>query len=256
RLDAGRASDFDQVRARAQLARTRAQLPALQSGIRAAMHRIAVLTGEQPAALIDTLASGAALPETLPVIPLDSPGDVLRRRPDIAAAERRLAAATARIGVATADLFPRFTLGGLIASVAGESQDLFSGAVESRFIALGVDWSFLDRGRVKARIEAADADSRAALARYQETVLLALEETETRLVAYRRGQERAEQMQRALENSERALTLARRRYEQGFVGYFEVLGAEQQLAGIRDEAARSRTRVSLAMVDLYRSLAG
>lgn len=256
RVEAGRGTEFDQVRARAQLERTRAELPTLQAGIRAAMHRIAVLTGQPPIALVDTLSPQGALPETLPVIPVDSPGDVLRRRPDIAAAERRLAAATARIGVATADLFPRFTLSGLIGSVASDTSDLFTGPAETRRVALGIDWTFLDHGRVKARIEAAGADSRAALASYQQTVLEALEETETRLVRYQRAQQREQRLERAMNNARKAVELARARYQEGFIGYFEVLTAEQEFTATRDAAVRSRTAVTLAMVDVYRSLAG
>ncbi|MFL1456612.1 efflux transporter outer membrane subunit [Marinobacter sp. GN3S48] len=256
RVGAGRGTEFDQVRARAQLERTRAELPTLQAGIRAAMHRIAVLTGQPPMALVETLSPPAELPEALPVIPVDSPGDVLRRRPDIAAAERRLAAATARIGVATADLFPRFTLSGLIGSVAADTSDLFTGPAESRRVALGIDWTFLDHGKVKARIEAAGADSRAALASYQQAVLEALEEAETRLVRYQRAQEREGRLQQAMTDAEKAVELARTRYEQGFIGYFEVLTAEQEFTATRDAAVRSRTAVTLAMVDVYRALVG
>ncbi len=256
RVKAGRGTEFDQVRARAQLERTRAELPTLQAGIRAAMHRIAVLTGQPPMALVDTLSPRGALPETLPTIPVDSPGEVLRRRPDIAAAERRLAASTARIGVATADLFPRFTLSGLIGSVAGDTNDLFTGPAETRRVALGIDWTFLDHDRVKSRIEAAGADSRAALASYQQTVLEALEEAETRLVRYQRAQQREERLEQAMNNAEHAVVLARARYEEGFIGYFEVLTAEQEFTATRDAAVRSRTAVTLAMVDVYRSLVG
>ncbi|HEY9119326.1 MAG TPA: TolC family protein, partial [Marinobacter sp.] len=256
RVGAGRGTEFDQVRARAQLERTRAELPTLQAGIRAAMHRIAILTGQPPMALVETLSLQRALPETLPEIPVDSPGDVLRRRPDIAAAERRLAAATARIGIATADLFPRFTLSGLIGTVAADTSDLFSGSAESRRVALGIDWTFLDHGRVKARIEAAGADSRAALANYQQTVLEALEEAETRLVRYQHAQQREKRLEQAMNNAEKAVELARARYEEGFIGYFEVLTAEQEFTATRDEAVRSRTAVTLAMVDVYRSLVG
>ncbi len=256
RVEAGRGTEFDQVRARAQLERTRAELPTLQAGIRAAMHRIAVLTGQPPMALVETLSPPVGLPEALPVIPVDSPGDVLRRRPDIAAAERRLAAATARIGVATADLFPRFTLSGLLGSVASDTSDLFTGPAESRRVALGIDWTFLDHGKVKARIEAAGADSRAALASYQQAVLEALEEAETRLVRYQRAQEREGRLQQAMTDAEKAVELARTRYEQGFIGYFEVLTAEQEFTATRDAAVRSRTAVTLAMVDVYRALVG
>ena len=256
RLDAGRGPDIDVVRARAQLERTSAELPRLQAGIRAAMHRIAVLTGQPPVALVDTLSPAVGLPEALPEIPVDSPGNVLRRRPDIAAAERRLAAATAREGVATADLFPRFTLAGLLGSVAADTSDLLSGPAESRRVVLGVDWTFLDHDRVRARIEAAGADSRAALASYQAAVLVALEEAETRLVRYQQAQEREDRLERAMTDAETAVELARTRYEQGLIGYFELLAAEQEFTTTRDQAVRSRTEVILAMVDVYRALVG
>ncbi|MBL3556057.1 MULTISPECIES: efflux transporter outer membrane subunit [Marinobacter] len=256
RVGAGRGTEFDQVRARAQLERTRAELPTLQAGIRAAMHRIAILTGQPPMALVETLSPQRALPETLPAIPVDSPGDVLRRRPDIAAAERRLAAATARIGIATVDLFPSFTLSGMIGSATADTSDLFTGPADTRRVALGIDWTFLDHGKVKARIEAAGADSRAALANYQQTVLEALEEAETRLVRYQRAQQREKRLEQAMNNAEKAVELARARYEEGFIGYFEVLTAEQEFTATRDAAVRSRTAVTLAMVDVYRSLVG
>lgn len=256
RVDAGRGTEFDKARAQVQLERTRAELPALQADIRAAMHRIAVLTGQPPLALVEQLSAQSGLPEVVPMIPVDTPGDVLRRRPDIAAAERRLAAATARIGVATADLFPRFTLSGLLSSVAVDSGDLFTGSAESRRVALGIDWTFLDHNRVKARIDAAGADNRAALASYQQTVLEALEEVETRLVRYQRAQQRDDRLAQAMNNAEKAVDLAHARYEEGFIGYFEVLTTEQEYVSTRDAAVRSRTEVILAMVDVYRSLMG
>lgn len=256
RVRAGQGTEFDQVRARTQLEQIRAELPNLQADIRAAMHRIAVLTGQSPTDLVESLSNQSSLPEILPVIPVDSPGEVLRRRPDIAAAERRLAAATARIGVATADMFPRFTLSGLLGSIATDTSDLFTASAETRRVALGIDWTFLNQGRVRARIEAAGAESRAALANYQQTVLDALEETETRLVRHQRAQEREKRLSLAMDNAERAVELARERYEEGLVGFFEVLDAEQEFIKVRNEAVRSRTAVILAMVDVYRSLAG
>lgn len=256
RVDAGRDTEFDRVRARAQLERAQAALPTLNAEIRATMHRIAVLTGRTPAELIDTLSTEQALPTAVPAIPVDSPVAVMRRRPDIAAAERRLAAATARIGVAVADLFPRFTLGGLLGSMAVDTGDLFSGPAESRNMTLGIDWTFLDHGRVQARIDAADAESRAALADYRQTVLLALEEAETRLVYYDRLQQHRRHMLQAEAEARQAVALARTRYESGLIGYFEVLSAEQELASARDAAVRSRTAEVVAMVDVYRALAG
>ncbi|MGB1409655.1 TolC family protein, partial [Alloalcanivorax venustensis] len=256
RVGAGRGTAFDEVRAISQLEATRAVIPDLQAAVRARMFRIAVLTGQTPGALVDELAPPAPLPESLPVIPVGSPGEVLRRRPDIRAAERRLAAASARIGVATADLFPSFSLDALIGSVASDSGDLFSAGAETRRVALGVDWTFLDFGRVRSRIDAADADSQAALANYEQTVLLALEETETQLVRYARSRERSERLGAATDAAGEAAELARTRYRQGFIGFFEVLAAEQELIDTRDALIESRTAETLAMVNIYRALAG
>lgn len=256
RVDAGRGTEFDRVRARAQVERTRAGLPALRAEIAAAMHRIALIIGQPPTALVDLLAPARELPGERPVIAAGTPGELLRRRPDIVAAERRVAAATARVGVAAAELFPRFTLSGLLGTVAGDTSDLFSGSSESSRVALGIDWSFLDRGRVQARIDAADAESREAIANYRQAVLLALEATETRLVRYQRSQQRTALLDGAVEQAERAVDLARTRHERGYIDYFEVLLAEQELIAARNEAVRSRTDEVLAMVDVYRALAG
>jgi len=256
RVDAGRGTRFDRVRAQAQLERARAQLPLIEADIRSAMHRIAVLTGQTPSTLIETLSRVQALPMSQPTIAVDSPADVLRRRPDVAAAERRLAAATARIGVAVADLFPRFTLGGLIGSVAADTGDLFTGPAESRRVALGIDWTFLDFHKVQARIDAADAESQAALAQYQQAVLTALEETENRLVFYDRVQRRVNYLQKAETEAREATELARSRYHDGFIGYFEVLQAEQELALARESTVQAKTSEIVAMVNVYRALAG
>ncbi len=256
RVEAGRGTDFDRVRARAQLERIRAELPLLDSEIRAVMHRIAVIAGQPPAHLVSWLSAPRGLPEARPVISPGTPGELLRRRPDIAAAERRVAAATARIGVAAADLYPRFTLSGLLGTVAGDAGDLFSSGSESRRAVLGIDWSFLDRNRVQARINAADAATREAIADYRQVVLSALEATETRLVRYHRSQSRTDLLRGAARSAERAVELARSRFERGYIGYFEVLSAEQELVAARVEAVRSRTDEVLAMVDLYRALAG
>lgn len=255
RLQAGRGTEFDRVRAEAQLETTRAALPGLQAAIGTQMHRIAVLAGHPPAALHGLLREASPLPEILPTIPVGSPGEALRRRPDIRAAERRLAAATSRVGMATADLFPRFTLDGLLGASTGDGQ-LFSREAESRRIALGIDWTFLDTSRVRARINAADAQSRAALAHYQQTVLLALEETETQLLRHQHYQHRTATLMRAATAAEKARQLAQARYQQGFIGYIEVLNAEQEVIAARDALLNSRTAEVLAMVGVYRALAG
>lgn len=256
RLDAGRSTRFDIRRAEAQLERTRAVLPQLDADVRVQMHRIAVLTGRAPGELIPQLSSPQPLPTELPVISPGTPGDILRRRPDIRAAERQLAAATADIGVVTADLYPHFSLNALIGSVALDGGDLFTGSAESRSIGLGIDWSFLNFGRVRSRIDAADADAQAALANYRQVILDALEETENRLVRYARAQQRTERLTASAAAARDAADLARTRYEQGYIGYFEVLDAEREQLNSENALEQGRTASVLAMVNLYRALAG
>lgn len=256
RLDAGRGTEFDRVRAQAELDALRAAVPQRRADVQLSLHRLAVLTGQPPAALNEQLAAPQELPPMNARIPVGTPADVLRRRPDIQAAERRLAAATARIGVATADLFPRFTLGALLGSVVGSDGDLFTAGAESRSVTLGIDWTFLDVEGVRARIAAADATGAERLAQYQQAVLLALEETENGLVRYRHAQERSRWLLASSEAAQAAVDQARLRYEQGYIEYFEVLDAEQQLTGVRSDLVQSRIETATAMVSVYRSLAG
>jgi NodT family efflux transporter outer membrane factor (OMF) lipoprotein len=256
RFDAGRGTEFDTSRARAQLEATLSRVPALEAAVAVGMHRLAVLTGRTPDALIAELEPQRDLP-ALPVrLDAGTPGEVLRRRPDVAAAEQRLHAATARIGVATADLFPRFTLGGLIGSQAIDSSALFERGSETRLVALGIDWSFLDIGRVRARIAASDADAAGELARYEQAVLLALEDTENALVRYGRARIEDQHLERAALDSARAARLARVRFEAGAADLFEVLDAERTQLQAQDAFADGRTRSVTGAVALYKALAG
>lgn len=256
RLAAGRGIELDVVRARAQLEGTLARIPALEAETAVAMHRIAVLTGREPGALVARLEAPAPAPALPERVPVGTPGELLRRRPDILAAERQLAAATARIGVATADLFPRFTLGGLVGSQAADVGDLFGRDSETRVVALGIDWTFLDAGRVRARIAAADADADADLARYQQVVLLALEEAENAMVRYARVQQEQAHLEQAAEASAAAARLARLRFDGGAADFLHVLDAERGQLEAEDRMAQGRTRAAVALVALYRSLAG
>jgi NodT family efflux transporter outer membrane factor (OMF) lipoprotein len=256
RLDAGRGTEFDTARARAQLEATSSRIPALEAQLAFDMHRLGVLVGRTPDALVAQLEPSRPLPALPAKLDAGTPGELLRQRPDIAAAEQRLHAATARIGVATADLFPRFTLGGLIGSQAIDTNMLFERSSETRFVALGIDWSFLDIGRVRARIAAADADAEGELARYEQTVLLALEETENALVRYARARTEDAHLERAAADSATAARLARVRFDAGAVDLFEVLDAERTQLQAQDAFAASRTRSAVGAVSLYVALAG
>ncbi|HIC7209644.1 TPA: TolC family protein, partial [Burkholderia stabilis] len=184
-----------------------------------------------------------------------TPGDLLRRRPDVAAAEARLHAATARVGVATADLFPRFTLSGLLGS-ATSSYGFFRAGSDTNLIALGIDWSFLDVGRVRARIAASDAEAAGQLAQYRQTVLGALEETENALLRVARTRDETAHLVRAADDSARAAQLAQARFSAGAIDYYEVLDAQRTLLQAQDAAADGRMRSAASTVALYKALAG
>lgn len=256
RFDAGRGTEFDTSRASAQLEATRSRVPALEAQVAVTMHRLAVLTGRTPDALIAELEQQQPLPPLPARIDAATPGDLLRKRPDVAAAEQRLHSATARIGVATADLFPRFTLGGLIGSQAIDSSALFERSSETRLVALGIDWSFLDIGRVRARIKAADAEAEGELARYEQTVLLALEDTENALVRHARARVEDRHLEQAALDSAKAAQLARVRFEAGAADLFEVLDAERTQLQAQDAFADGRARSVNSAVALYKALAG
>ena len=256
RLSAGRGTDFDTSRARAQLESTLARVPALEAAVAVTQHRLAVLTGNAPGALISELDAPASLPTLPDRLDPGTPGELLRRRPDVIAAEERLHAATARIGVATADLFPRFTLAGLIGTQAFDSSALFERDSETRLVALGVDWSFLDVGRVRARIAATDANASGALAGYEQAVLLALEDTENALVVFAHARIEDQHLERAATDSARAAQLARVRFDAGATDLLDVLDAERTQLSSQDAFADARTRTATALVGLYRALAG
>lgn len=256
RYEAGQGTEFDTSRARAQLASTQARIPALEAAIATDMHRIAVLTGRTPDSLIAVLDTPVPLPDLPDSVEAGTPGDLLRRRPDIVAAESRLAAASARIGVATADLFPRFTLSGLIGSQAIDTDALFERDSETRLLALGIDWSFLDIGRVRARIAAAEAGAAEHLARYEQTVLLALEEAESALARHRHAHRELAHLHEAAQASARATELARIQFDGGLVEFLQVLDAERFQLDAQDRLAQSRADTAVALVAIYRALAG
>lgn len=255
RLEAGRGSDFDVARARAQLESATSRVFALEARIAVDEHRLAVLIGRPPEALIAELDVPRALP-ALPAVDPETPAIVLRRRPDIAAAEQRLHAATARVGVATADLFPHVSLSGMLGTFAFRSDDLFTNQRGTSLLGLSVDWSFLDAGRVRARIAASDAAAAGLLSTYQQTVLLALEDTENALVRYARTRSEDEHLERAAVDSSHAVQLAHEQLQAGTIGVYEVLDAEREQLRAQDAFAEGRTRGALAAVALFKELAG
>ncbi len=256
RLNSGRGTELDTSRAIAQLDSTRALIPLLQSAIYQAIHRLGVLTGKHPDALIKKLEQPAPLPRIPETIHIGNPAELLRRRQDIRMAERTLAAATARIGVATADLFPRVTFVGTIALEASSLSGLGAAGSDAYAVGPRITWAALDLGRVYARIKAADASAEASLAQYEQTVLNALEETENALVNY--NQERARQalLASAAKASERADELAHLRFNEGVSDFLTVLDAELRLLQDQERLAQSETATATALTALYKALGG
>jgi multidrug efflux system outer membrane protein len=204
---------------------------------------------------VDELLPEAPLPRLPEEVHLGDIAGFLRRRPDVRAAERDLAAATARVGVATADLYPRVSFVGSL----GIQADAFSGltAAGSGATSFGprITWAAFDLGRVRQRVVAADARAVATLARFEQTVLLALEEIDSALVTYGRELEQAARLRESAAASERATELARLRYQDGVSDFLTVLDAERRLLESQDTLARSETRAAVALVAVFKALA-
>jgi outer membrane protein, multidrug efflux system len=255
-LKAGRGTELDVSRAAAQLNATLATIPPLETRIARDSHRLGVLIGQPPTALVTTLSAPLPLPGLPTLIALGQPADLLRRRPDIRIAERTLAAATARIGVATADLFPRITVLGSIGVEAGSLKGFGQGGIETFAIGPSIFWAAFDLGRVRARIRAADARTEAALAQYEQRVLLALEETENALVDFQRQQARRDALRASAQASEKAVGLAKLRYQFGVADFLTVLDAERTRLIAEDLLADSETRTALTLIAVYKALGG
>jgi outer membrane protein, multidrug efflux system len=256
RLDAGRGTDFDVARAQGQLEFTRSRIPALEAQLRAAAHRLAVLNGREPASLLAELEAPRPLPPLPDSVAVGTPAELLRRRPDVLGAERRLAAATARIGVATADLFPRVTFNGTLGAAAADLGDLFTRDSQRHAFGPAIGWAFLDLGRVRARVAATDAGADAQLAAYQGAVLRALEEAENALVGYARARDEGRHLAESAAASTRAARLARLRFEGGASDFLQVLDAERSQLEAEQRLAQSQARTATALVAVYRAVSG
>jgi multidrug efflux system outer membrane protein len=256
RLEGGRGTELDTSRATAQLDSTRAIIPPLEAGIYRAIHRLSVLTGQLPDTLTKTLLISAPLPKIPEIIQIGNPAELLRRRPDIRIAERSLAAATASIGVATADLFPRVTFVGTIALEASMLSAVGAKGSDSYLLGPRISWAAFDLGHVYARIKAANANAESSLAQYQQTVLNALEETENALENYNRERARQALLFSAAQASVRAEELAQLRFNEGVSDFLTVLDTELRLLDDQDKLAQSETTTATALAAVYKALGG
>jgi outer membrane protein, multidrug efflux system len=256
RAKAGLATELDVSRAAAQLESTKAVVPTLLSGIDVSIHRLSVLLGEEPGALRSELEKTSPIPSAGPEVDVGLPSDLLERRPDIRRSEAQLAAATARIGEAKADLFPRFVLTGTAGRQATQLHDLTLGAGNFFSAGPGISLPLFTGGRIRSNIAVQTSRQREALIGYQSTVLSALEEVENALVGYSQEQERRDRLNEAVSHSQLAVDLATEQYKAGLVDFLSVLDAQRDLYANEDQLVQSQTNVTTDLVGLYRALGG
>jgi NodT family efflux transporter outer membrane factor (OMF) lipoprotein len=256
RNQAGLVDELDVEQARYNLDSTRSVIPALRTGLEEAMNRIAVLLGEKPGMVHKELEKPGPVPDIPVKVTVGIPADTIRRRPDIRKAERELAAQTARVGEATADLYPKFTLSGTLVFEALSSQKLFSADNETRSGGAAVTWPIFHGGSIRKNIEIQSALQEKAAINYDATLLNAFEEVENILVAYTEEQNKRESLREAEKASRNALELARYKYESGMIDFTSVLEAQRSLLSFQTQLAESNGAVVSNLVKLYKALGG
>jgi outer membrane protein, multidrug efflux system len=253
--DAGVGSELDVLRSEARLAAVEASVPQLQGEQLRARNRIATLLGQRPEQLTLDL-SARPLPAIAKALPVGDPAELLRRRPDVRAAERRLAAASANIGVTSAELFPRVSLSGFLGFTAGRGSQLGASAAQAWGLAPSISWAAFDLGSVRARLRGAKADAEGALANYEQQVLLALEETENAFNDYAKSQQQLLALLRQSEASRAAAEQAAIRYREGTVDFLVLLDAERERLAAEDAQAQAEVELYRGIVAIYKALGG
>jgi NodT family efflux transporter outer membrane factor (OMF) lipoprotein len=253
---AGLVGDLDVRQAEQNLARTESFIPTFRSDLAAAIHRLGVLLGDPPSTLFAELGPQTAIPKPPDEVVVGVPANLLRQRPDVRQAERALAAQTAQIGVAKADLYPRFTLVGTFALQASDFAKWFTGDAFSYGFGPAVRWNLFDGGRVRANVQAEEALTEQALIGYEQTVLVALEEVENAMVAFVQENERRDALQRSVAASVAATGLVRTLYRTGLTDFQNVLDTERTQFQEQDTLAQSEGFVTQNLIDVYRALGG
>lgn len=252
----GLATELDEQRAAAQLHATQANLPSLRAAIQAAGYRLAVLTNRQPGELDARLSDAAPMPAAGDAVPVGLPSDLLRRRPDVSLAERQLAAAVANVGVAKADLYPRFFLTGAAGFESTSFTDWFSASSAQFSIGPSIRWPIFQGGAIRARVQGAQAQVDAAQARFRQAVLTAVEEVETALVRYAQSALARRDLHKAAAASQQALELAQALYDRGLTDFLTVLDGQREQQQIDDQLAQADTRVAVNLILIYKALGG
>jgi multidrug efflux system outer membrane protein len=255
RRDAGVGEEQDVASAAARVAATDATIPLLEFETKRAQYRLAVLTGTRPGELAADLSPRNYSPIDKS-LPIGNASDLLRRRPDVRAAERRLSAATERQGVAVAQLFPEVSISAFVGFLAGRGSLFFTTRSFATTATPSVSWSAFDLGRARARVRGSSAATDEALASYDDTVLRALEETENSFASYHAQQDRLVKLNTQAQESKRAADIARLRYREGVIDFLSLLDAERTQLQAEDAVAESERDVYVAVIALYKALGG
>jgi multidrug efflux system outer membrane protein len=255
-LDAGLSPILDVLQIQAQVSDTQASIAALEGDARADIYRVGLLVGELPENLVKELQVPRPIPRSVDRTPVGLPSDLLRRRPDIRAAEQQIAASNARIGVATADLYPHFSLTGLAGLESFDSSTFLKSGARYFMVGPNFTWLIFDASRVRFRIDAEKARTDQAVVAYQRTVLSALQEVETALSSYATTEVRRRNLESERETDAQAVTVATRLYREGVESFLPVLIAEQSLSSADDRLAQSERDAALALIAINKALGG
>ena len=256
RFDAGLSPLTDVTQAEYNLANSQAAIPRLEAQLEAAINRLAVLLGKPPGAVDDLLTGESAIPDPDDGVILGLPVELLRRRPDVRSAERRLASQTAQIGVAKADLYPTFSLSGVLALQSSDSSDFFESESTTWSLVPGLRWNIFSAGKIRNNIRVQEARTEQLLFNYEETVLFALDEVESTMVAYERERVRRQRLFEAVDASERTVELVKTQYLSGLTDFLNLLDAQRTLASQQDSFAESEGQVVQNLIALNRALGG
>jgi NodT family efflux transporter outer membrane factor (OMF) lipoprotein len=256
RFNTGVSSKLDVVQARSNLAITKAAIPSLDIGLHKAFNRLAVLLGQDAGTLQGDLNVTKQIPSPTERVGTGVPAEILRQRPDIRSAERQLAARTALIGVATADLYPRFSLGGVIGFSAKDTSQLFESASNVWQLSAPIQWNLYSGGTVRKNIEVQEELAQQALLVYRNTVLLAFEEVENSIVSFSRNQVRRQHLVDATDAMTEAVELATVQYNTGITDFNNVLTMQRALFEQQDQLVSTKADVMLSLITLYKSLGG
>ena len=256
KFDAGAVSGVDAAKAAAEAASTAADIPNYEAEYAEAAHRLSVLTGRAPGALIDRLNAAGAIPSARKALPVGVPADVLRRRPDVRAAERRVAQATAKIGVAQAALYPDLSLSGSLSTAATRPGDLLRASSVSWSYGPSLSLPIFDGGKLAAARDAAEAQRDESLVAWRSSVLTALEDVENALVSLGKERSRAQALTKAVEGYRKAAELSRDQYEAGKSSFLDVLDAERSLYSAEGSLIQSRVAIAKDYVALAKALGG